>query len=97
MPCSLVIFSLFAGMGRLITICNTDSPPAYPVMVHMNFTNETIAPLSSLNWATADQSHIPGKPLHSAPDDLAENPSFQWHRQLSSLLNKSSPTDNSRV
>ncbi|KAJ7654815.1 Gcd10p family-domain-containing protein [Mycena rosella] len=54
------ILERMGGLGRLITICNTDSPPSYPVMVHMNFKNETVAPvLSSLNWATAQPDHTP--------------------------------------
>ncbi|KAJ6575420.1 Gcd10p family-domain-containing protein [Mycena capillaripes] len=54
------ILERLGGTGRLITICNTDSPPAYPVMVTMNFTTETVTPiLSSLNWATADPNHTP--------------------------------------
>ncbi|KAJ7492332.1 Gcd10p-domain-containing protein [Mycena latifolia] len=54
------ILERMGGMGRLITICDTDSPPSYPVMVHMNFKTETVAPvLSSLNWATAQPDHTP--------------------------------------
>ncbi|KAJ7786619.1 Gcd10p family-domain-containing protein [Mycena metata] len=53
------ILERMGGEGRLLTICNTDSPPAYPVMVNMNFTNETVAVLSSLNWATAEPGHTP--------------------------------------
>ncbi|KAH9968823.1 Gcd10p-domain-containing protein [Russula dissimulans] len=48
------------GNGRLITICDVDSPPAYPVMTQMNFPKELTADiLSSLNWATADETHTP--------------------------------------
>ncbi|KAI9512878.1 Gcd10p-domain-containing protein [Russula earlei] len=48
------------GNGRLITICDVDSPPAYPVMTQMNFPKElTVDILSSLNWATADEIHTP--------------------------------------
>ncbi|KAJ7040317.1 Gcd10p family-domain-containing protein [Mycena alexandri] len=53
------ILERMGGDGRLLTICNTDSPPAYPVTVNMNFTNETVAVLSSLNWATAEPGHTP--------------------------------------
>jgi len=48
------------GDGRLITICDVDSPPAYPVMTQMNFPKALITDvLSSLNWATADETHTP--------------------------------------
>ena len=49
-----------SGNGRLITICDVDSPPAYPVMTQMNFSKELTADvLSSLNWATADEAYTP--------------------------------------
>ena len=49
-----------SGNGRLITICDVDSPPAYPVMTQMNFPKELTADvLSSLNWATADEAYTP--------------------------------------
>jgi tRNA (adenine-N(1)-)-methyltransferase non-catalytic subunit len=49
-----------SGYGRLITICDVDSPPAYPVMTQMNFPKELTADiLTSLNWATADEAHTP--------------------------------------
>ncbi|KAJ7361438.1 Gcd10p family-domain-containing protein [Mycena albidolilacea] len=82
------ILERMGGMGRLITICNTDSPPAYPVMVHMNFTNETIAPLSSLNWATADQSHIPVAPPVELPSEQIKS-----DRQQSRLNKRKAATD----
>lgn len=50
------------GEGRLITICDTDSPPAYPVMANMNFKSHvTSRVLVSLNWATAEEDYTPGK------------------------------------
>lgn len=53
-------FSL--GEGRLITICDSDSPPAYPVMVNMNFKPEVVSTvLSSLNWATAQEDYTPSR------------------------------------
>ncbi len=52
---------LAEGSGRLITICDIDSPPAYPVMVHMNFRKEVTSVMSSLNWATADEEYTPSK------------------------------------
>ena len=51
--------SLHAGQGRLITICDVDSPPAYPVMTQMNFRKEVTNIMSSLNWATADEDYTP--------------------------------------
>ncbi|KAJ7878596.1 Gcd10p-domain-containing protein, partial [Mycena leptocephala] len=78
-----------SGMGRLITICNTDSPPAYPVMVNMNFTTETVAPiLSSLNWATADQDHTPLVPPVDVPSDQIKS-----DRQKSRLNKRKAATD----
>ncbi|KAH9897769.1 Gcd10p-domain-containing protein [Cubamyces lactineus] len=54
------ILDRLGGQGRLITICDVDSPPAYPVMVQMNFRKEVITPvMSSLNWATADEEYTP--------------------------------------
>ncbi|KAI0828876.1 Gcd10p-domain-containing protein [Trametes gibbosa] len=54
------ILDRLGGQGRLITICDVDSPPAYPVMVQMNFRKEAIAPIMvSLNWATADEDYTP--------------------------------------
>jgi len=52
----------------LITICDVDSPPAYPVMTHMNFSKEYITPImSSLNWATADEDYTPVVPSSEPP------------------------------
>ncbi|KAI9057742.1 Gcd10p-domain-containing protein [Trametes sanguinea] len=54
------ILDRLGGQGRLLTICDIESPPAYPVMVQMNFRKEAVAPvLSSLNWATADEEYTP--------------------------------------
>lgn len=48
------------GEGRLITICDTDSPPAYPVMSNMNFKPSIVSGvLASLNWATSDEDYTP--------------------------------------
>jgi tRNA (adenine-N(1)-)-methyltransferase non-catalytic subunit len=53
------------GEGRLITICDTDSPPAYPVMVNMNFKPSIVSGvLASLNWAAAEEDYTPCKSLH---------------------------------
>ncbi|EED85187.1 hypothetical protein POSPLDRAFT_134856, partial [Postia placenta Mad-698-R] len=51
------ILERLGGNGRLLTICDVDSPPAYPVTVHMNFRKEYADKLSSLNWATADEEY----------------------------------------
>nr|GAT61025.1 predicted protein [Mycena chlorophos] len=66
------ILERMGGQGRLITISNTDSPPAYPIMVTMNFNDETVTPvLSSLNWATADETHTPlVPPVDLSPDQI---------------------------
>ncbi|KAF8716094.1 hypothetical protein AX14_012426 [Amanita brunnescens Koide BX004] len=54
------ILERLRGQGRLLTICDTDSPPAYPVLNNMNLDPEdTRAVLSTLNWATADPDHAP--------------------------------------
>ncbi|KAJ6520121.1 Gcd10p-domain-containing protein [Mycena sanguinolenta] len=63
------ILDRMGGQGRLITICSTESPPAYPVMVPMNFTSETVAPLSSLNWAAADRNYTPVGPPTDVPSE----------------------------
>ncbi|KAF7337502.1 hypothetical protein MSAN_02223200 [Mycena sanguinolenta] len=51
------------------TYFTTESPPAYPVMVTMNFTSETVAPLSSLNWAATDQNYTPVGPPIDIPSE----------------------------
>ncbi|KAH8102396.1 Gcd10p-domain-containing protein [Cristinia sonorae] len=57
------ILDRLGGKGRLITICDVDSPPAYPVVTHMNFSKEFTTPvMSSLNWATADEDYTPVLP-----------------------------------
>ena len=59
-PQMQLFLKLVTGNGRLITICDVDSPPAYPVMTQMNFPKELTANvLSSLNWGTADEAHTP--------------------------------------
>ncbi|KAJ7161279.1 Gcd10p family-domain-containing protein [Mycena crocata] len=83
------ILERMGGMGRLITICNTDSPPAYPVMVNMNFNNETVAPvLASLNWATAQPEHTPLVPPVDVPSDQIRS-----DRQKSRLNKRKAATD----
>lgn len=62
------ILSRMGGEGRLITICDTDSPPAYPVMAQMNFDPKSVSSvLSSLNWATAQEDYTPVLPPTDVP------------------------------
>ncbi|KAJ7170183.1 Gcd10p-domain-containing protein [Mycena filopes] len=82
------ILERMGGEGRLLTICNTDSPPAYPVMVHMNFTAETVAPLTSLNWATADPSYTSLVPPADVPPDQIKS-----ERQRTRLSKRKATTD----
>ncbi|KAG7099670.1 hypothetical protein E1B28_001495 [Marasmius oreades] len=61
------ILDRLRGEGCLLTICDTDSPPAYPVLANMNFKpNEVSSVLVSLNWATAQEEYTP----IMAPSDL---------------------------
>lgn len=53
------ILQRLGGQGRLITVCDIESPPAYPCMVQMNFSKEMTSVMSSLNWATADEEYAP--------------------------------------
>ncbi|TRM66234.1 Gcd10p family-domain-containing protein [Schizophyllum amplum] len=53
------ILERMGSEGRLITICDVDSPPAYPVINNMNFTPGATAVLASLNWASADEDYAP--------------------------------------
>ncbi|KAG6813226.1 hypothetical protein H0H92_013113 [Tricholoma furcatifolium] len=57
------ILDRMGGQGRLLTICDTDSPPAYPVVANMNFKpHVTSGVLLSLNWATCDEEYTPNIP-----------------------------------
>ncbi|KAH8120055.1 Gcd10p-domain-containing protein [Phellopilus nigrolimitatus] len=57
------VLDRLGGEGKLITICDVESPPAYPIMTHMNFDESMVSStLSSLNWATADEDYIPVLP-----------------------------------
>lgn len=48
------------GTGRVFCICDTESPPAYPILVQMNYDDTFISStLVSLNWSTADAEHDP--------------------------------------
>ncbi|KAH9923664.1 Gcd10p-domain-containing protein [Fomitopsis serialis] len=64
------IVERLGGQGRLITICDVDSPPAYPAMVHMNFSKEVNQVLASLNWATADEEYTPIIPPSEPPGNV---------------------------
>jgi len=58
----VVSYHFTTGEGRLLTICDVDSPPAYPVMTQMNFKRDVFAStLFSLNWATSQEDYTPGK------------------------------------
>ncbi|KAJ6483909.1 Gcd10p family-domain-containing protein [Mycena vulgaris] len=87
------ILERMGGMGRLITICNTDSPPSYPVMVNMNFKAETVASvLSSLNWATAQRDHTPlvapvDVPVEEIKSDRQQS-RINKRKAVSDLLNR---------
>lgn len=54
--------NLLSGEGRILTICDVESPPAYPIMTHMNFDEDIVnETLLSLNWATADEEYTPSE------------------------------------
>lgn len=66
------ILDRMGGQGRLMTICDTESPPAYPAMVPMNFKPHVLDPvLCSLNWATAQEDHVPvTAPAEVSPEEV---------------------------
>ncbi|KAG5219478.1 tRNA (adenine(58)-N(1))-methyltransferase non-catalytic [Salix suchowensis] len=47
------------GQGRVLTICDVETPPAYPVMTQMNFPQEFKSIMASLNWATCQEDYTP--------------------------------------
>lgn len=47
------------GQGRVLTICDVETPPAYPVMIQMNFPPEFKSIMASLNWATCQEDYTP--------------------------------------
>ncbi|KAF9531922.1 Gcd10p family-domain-containing protein [Crepidotus variabilis] len=63
------ILERLGGEGKLITICNSDSPPAYPILDYMNFESAISSSLTSLNWATAEEDYLPVLPPSQLPDD----------------------------
>ncbi|GAV98795.1 Gcd10p-domain-containing protein [Lentinula edodes] len=53
------ILERMGGSGTLLTVCDTDSPPAYPVVANMNLPTEMVqSVLKSLNWATSEQDYV---------------------------------------
>jgi hypothetical protein len=55
-------FIFMLDKGRVFAICDTESPPAYPIISHMNFSAKTVSRrLVTLNWATADETYVPRK------------------------------------
>ncbi|KDQ63239.1 hypothetical protein JAAARDRAFT_188836 [Jaapia argillacea MUCL 33604] len=62
------ILDRLGGDGRLLTICDVDSAPAYPILTHMNFKKDKVsAVMSSLNWATAEEDYISLAPSAEPP------------------------------
>lgn len=51
------------GQGRVLTICDVETPPAYPVMTQMNFPPEFKSIMASLNWATCQEDYTPSSLL----------------------------------
>ncbi|KAK2461432.1 hypothetical protein APHAL10511_005895 [Amanita phalloides] len=83
------ILDRLRGEGRLLTICGTDSPPAYPVLGNMNFKpQETQAVISTLNWATADPDHVPLVPPSELPPE-----EIRSERQKSRLKKRKTMND----
>ncbi|KAI0257415.1 Gcd10p-domain-containing protein [Lactifluus subvellereus] len=83
------VLERLGGNGRLITICDVDSPPAYPVLTQMNLPKELIANvLSSLNWATADETYTPI--VHSAEPTSG---SYGSEKHKTRLSKRKSTTD----
>jgi tRNA (adenine-N(1)-)-methyltransferase non-catalytic subunit len=63
------ILERLGGEGRLISICDVDSPPAYPVMTLMNFRKDVVTKIhSSLNWATAQEDYAPALTQESSSE-----------------------------
>ncbi|KAF8204077.1 Gcd10p family-domain-containing protein [Pholiota molesta] len=63
------ILERMGGSGRLLTICHTDSPPAYPCLTQMNFPPSVTDVLISLNWATAEEDYTPILPPSDIPSE----------------------------
>ncbi|KAJ2914755.1 hypothetical protein MD484_g5651, partial [Candolleomyces efflorescens] len=82
------ILERLGGEGRLLAICDTESPPAFPVLQQMNFEPQITKALTSLNWATAQESHNPLVP----PSELAEG-EVRSERQKSRLKKRKAIND----
>ncbi|TFK77422.1 Gcd10p-domain-containing protein [Pluteus cervinus] len=82
------ILDRLGGEGRVITISDSDSPPAYPVLVNMNFLPEVTTILSSLNWATAQEEYTPILPPSDMPLDQVRS-----ERQKARLSKRKATTD----
>ncbi|PPQ67924.1 hypothetical protein CVT25_000336 [Psilocybe cyanescens] len=67
------ILERMGGEGKLITICHTDSPPAYPVVGQMNFDSSITDVLISLNWATAEEDYVPILPPAELPQEQVKS------------------------
>ncbi|KAF8971709.1 Gcd10p family-domain-containing protein [Flammula alnicola] len=67
------ILERMGGQGKVITICHTDSPPAYPVLEQLNFPSSVTDILISLNWATAEEDYTPILPPSDIPDDQVKS------------------------
>ncbi|KAK7058469.1 tRNA (adenine(58)-N(1))-methyltransferase non-catalytic subunit trm6 [Paramarasmius palmivorus] len=82
------ILDRLGGEGRLLTICDTDSPPAYPVMANFNFKPEQTAIMTSLNWATAQEDYT----SIMAPTDVPSD-EIKSERQKSRLRKRKLVSD----
>lgn len=63
------VLDRLGGECRIISINDSDSPPAYPVLNLMSYDKKDLAKvLSTLNWATAQEDHVPvHAPLDPTP------------------------------
>ncbi|TFK41846.1 Gcd10p family-domain-containing protein [Crucibulum laeve] len=82
------ILERMGGEGRVLSICDTDSPPAYPVISHMNFNSSITDILVSLNWATAEEDYMPIIPPSDIPADQVKS-----ERQKSRLNKRRAVTE----
>ncbi|KAJ8523355.1 hypothetical protein ONZ45_g232 [Pleurotus djamor] len=63
------VLQRMGGEGRLITICDVESPPAYPALVQMNFEPRIKSVMSSLNWATCLEDYTPVISTWDVPEE----------------------------
>ncbi|KAI5120856.1 hypothetical protein M0805_007043 [Coniferiporia weirii] len=79
------IIERLGGEGKIVAICDVESPPAYPILTHMNFGENMInSTLSSLNWATADEDYTP-----ILPPSEPESGVFRSERQKARINKRS--------